>query len=1125
MAGTIKVSLAVDGESKFKKAISDSEKSIKNMSSRLTLATAEFKRDGDAMKLVQERSETLRKEIQQQEEIVKALEGAVADATGKYGENSAQTEHWEAQLNKAKATLANMQTELSNNEQGLDKNGRAFVQAADDAGELTDALEDVDSAAGAVNFSAIDTAISNLQSSLKTAMTAVAKFAKGAWTTVVDSSNWADDLLTYSQELKVPVEELQGWEYAARFVDTEVDTIARAMSRLANPTKSITEALAGAGVSVRDAGNQMRDKEDIFWDTIDVLSKMTDSAEQDALASEIFGKKFSEMQPLINAGREAWEGYVKEAQEAGIVLSEEQVGQLGTFNDSIQKLDASISAMKNNISAELAPAFKQIADAFSDIVTKFNLWSQSAEGQKALGDLNAAISAVVTTITENTDFSSLAETAAGAISGLGDALGKIANDPSGIIAAVGGALAAYAGLTITKEVLSVLQLISSFKGAATGAGAAVSSAAGAVGSFLAPALPAVGLAATVMGVSMALDDLAKERDWGWTKELTNLSAGISPEGVAAIKAGIELGISEGIEAAATAESISEAIKTKWAEGMKTFESFLTEDSVGGKAFSEGEKSKMQAWVEEALGEDVKAAQQKAHEMWQSVYDAAIGKGFTPEEATEEADNLLKDNPLVKTVKELESTKDELDKAMTALYKAGNHATEEEIAKVQELMGKVQELQAQLGILQADTAGYGANSYETVRRGGGTVSNIGAAIGWVESTNAQALAKAQEEMAKAEQEYASAFAGAGDDTEKQAEAVAAYEEKVAELNATMEEANTTKAQQLMDIVNGAASGMAGAEDFEATVDQISALADVLSYLEEGGDIRKYDENGWDLGYTDMIQNALDMIGKGGEDLDAWGVIQALNGAMEAAMSDLNSQAPGMMDLLSVVQSIIDTSGMEGLDLSTITGPFAAALKSQMIMAAAGEDGMLTIDELMGAISSEDFRTIGANAMAGAEQGVNDGKGSVVSSVSEAGTEMISAMEAATEEKSPSKATRRIGKYFMQGAQLGIAEGMPAAVSAALSAGSAISGAFASGMESNLSRIQAAVNRMAAIAAQVGSISVGGWSGGPGSYTITGGRTSNNSLYIGSFNSYSNQDVEGLMNSMDNLRESRNAGYGA
>ena len=49
MPREIKTTLAVDGEQAFKRAINEANTSMKNLGTQLSLASAEFRKDGDAM--------------------------------------------------------------------------------------------------------------------------------------------------------------------------------------------------------------------------------------------------------------------------------------------------------------------------------------------------------------------------------------------------------------------------------------------------------------------------------------------------------------------------------------------------------------------------------------------------------------------------------------------------------------------------------------------------------------------------------------------------------------------------------------------------------------------------------------------------------------------------------------------------------------------------------------------------------------------------------------------------------------------------------------------------------------------------------------------------------------------
>lgn len=124
----IRTTLALDGESEYKKALSEAQRGLRVLGSELKLASAEFETNGDKQAFLTAKSQTLRSEIAQQEEIVKSLEGAVKDAGEKYGETAKATDDYQIKLNSAKATLEKMRRELDATDREAQDLGRDSVR-------------------------------------------------------------------------------------------------------------------------------------------------------------------------------------------------------------------------------------------------------------------------------------------------------------------------------------------------------------------------------------------------------------------------------------------------------------------------------------------------------------------------------------------------------------------------------------------------------------------------------------------------------------------------------------------------------------------------------------------------------------------------------------------------------------------------------------------------------------------------------------------------------------------------------------------------------------------------------------------------------------------------------------
>ena len=321
MPREIKTTIAVDGEAAFKRAINEANTSMKNLGTQLTLAQAKFKQDGDAMKLMETRSKALKGEIGQQEEIVKALEKAVTDTASAYGENSTQTEKWEAELNRAKAKLISLQNELTLNNQGLDRNGKAFDEGADAAADYQATLETIGKN---VSFEAVTGGIGKITSTVEGAIKKVFSLANTIRNAMVESGEWADDLATDAIKKGLDVEELQRWQYAAELVDTSVDSITDARDKL---TKKMNEGWSDSvhkdkfswlGINIHDEQGKLRDTMDLLFDVGEMLKSVAwddnNEVRANTLAMELFGKSYRELLPLFSAGRDKWEQYKSEAQ-------------------------------------------------------------------------------------------------------------------------------------------------------------------------------------------------------------------------------------------------------------------------------------------------------------------------------------------------------------------------------------------------------------------------------------------------------------------------------------------------------------------------------------------------------------------------------------------------------------------------------------------------------------------------------------------------------------------------------------------------------------------------------------------------------------------------------------------
>lgn len=189
---TISTSIELDGEQEFKRQLKSVDGELKNLKSEMALATAEFKGNANSMEALTAKGQLLRREYDQQAEKVRVLERAVEDASEAFGEADSRTDDYRQKLNYAKTALANLNSEIRDNERYLDEAKRSADRCADSIDEYGREVREASDGDIGSPFSGIDDVVGKL-GSIKGALLGGAAVAgvqavTGAVTQVVDAS-------------------------------------------------------------------------------------------------------------------------------------------------------------------------------------------------------------------------------------------------------------------------------------------------------------------------------------------------------------------------------------------------------------------------------------------------------------------------------------------------------------------------------------------------------------------------------------------------------------------------------------------------------------------------------------------------------------------------------------------------------------------------------------------------------------------------------------------------------------------------------------------------------------------------------------------------------------------------
>ena len=329
------------------KALKDVNSEINNTQKQLKDVEKLLKLDPKNTELLAQKQKLLSDQIQNSKTKLEQLKQAQAtmDQNG-VDKNSDQYMALQREIVSTETDIKNLETASKKTSNAMSAIGQAAEKVSKGAQKVADATKKVSAAAGGALVAIGGLAIKTVKS--------------------------ADELNTLAKQTGFSMEELQKFQYASDLVDVSVEDITGAATKLKKAIASDSKELAELGVKTRNADGSMRDMNDVFYDALKALGGIQNETERDAKAMAIFGKSADSLAGIVDDGGEALKSLGKEAEDMGLIMSEDTVSSLNEVNDKIDTLKAQATATLAQEGAKameaLMPLFEKVISGLTSIV-------------------------------------------------------------------------------------------------------------------------------------------------------------------------------------------------------------------------------------------------------------------------------------------------------------------------------------------------------------------------------------------------------------------------------------------------------------------------------------------------------------------------------------------------------------------------------------------------------------------------------------------------------------------------------------------------------------------------------------------------------------------------------------
>ena len=356
--------------SQFSGGITEINRKMGLLDAEFKLATEQAKNYGTETDKTALKQEYLAQKIELQKKKVEEAKKAYDAVMSTQGASQKEIDALDKKLLQERTTLEKLNGELKNEQEQTDKATKANKSFGDE-------IRDVASMLGVQASPAVEALakkFDGVSASVGNAILVVGAIGGALFSAAKETAAWADELITLSDQTGIATDELQKLDYASKFIDVDVNTMTgsmekmiRSMNQARDGSGQAADAFKKLGIRITDSHGQLRDQQEVFYETIDALGKVKNETERDAAAMEIFGRSARDLNPLIKQGSQRLKELGEEAEQLGLVFASDDLAKAQQLNDALDRFKNVGEGLKNSLAMAVIPVLTGLFEVISKI--------------------------------------------------------------------------------------------------------------------------------------------------------------------------------------------------------------------------------------------------------------------------------------------------------------------------------------------------------------------------------------------------------------------------------------------------------------------------------------------------------------------------------------------------------------------------------------------------------------------------------------------------------------------------------------------------------------------------------------------------------------------------------------